>query len=147
MYVTECSVDSHIWSPETARDEMTLRHNEGKGWNAIDQLRAVAGLCNAGEFDAATYNLPLHERKINGDATDQAILRLSESFGPINELRQFWTKNFELAFNSKNKFMIRTLSLVNKSGLGFALARSEVDSFTLDDMSVYLPFHKIFANT
>lgn len=97
--------------------------------NSIDQLRAVAGICNAGQFDAASAHLPLSDRKINGDATDQAILRLSEHIGPVSELRQMWTKKFELAFNSKNKFMITVLSLAEQQGLNVALPPQEALAF------------------
>lgn len=77
--------------------------------------------------------LPLHERKINGDATDQAILRFSESLGPVSELRQMWKKTFELAFNSKNKYMVRTLELVQEKGLELALPSMEASSFRPQD--------------
>jgi sodium/potassium-transporting ATPase subunit alpha len=77
--------------------------------------------------------LPLHERKINGDATDQAILRFSESLGPVSELRQMWKKTFELAFNSKNKYMVRTLELVQEKGLKLALPSMEASSFRPQD--------------
>jgi sodium/potassium-transporting ATPase subunit alpha len=136
MYVTECSVGTEPMNPTSARDEMMHRRRETKGNNGIEQLRLIAGLCNSGEFDAATDSLPLHERKINGDATDQAILRFSESLGPVTELRQSWRKNFELAFNSKHKFMIRTLSLAEDSGLNYAFSNGEAATFTQDDMYV-----------
>ena len=100
--------------------------------NYIDQIRAVAGICNAGQFDAASVHLPLNDRKINGDATDQAILRLSEYIGPVSELRQMWTTKFELAFNSKNKFMITVLSLAERQGLNAALSAQEAQAFNQD---------------
>jgi sodium/potassium-transporting ATPase subunit alpha len=133
MYVTETSIATHNMDPQSARDEMMRHHQEGKGVNAIDQLRAVAGLCNSGEFDMATEHLPLHDRHINGDATDQAVLRLSESLGPVSELRRMWKKTFELAFNSKNKYMIRTLALVEDEGLKVALSAAEASTFRPDD--------------
>ena len=133
MFVTDCSIGMHNMTPEAARDEMILHLSEGKGFNAVSQLRAVAGLCNSGEFDAATYDLPLHERKINGDATDQAVLRFSESLGPVSDLRQMWKKTFELAFNSKNKYMMRTLKLVQQKGLDYALPITEAASFQPED--------------
>jgi sodium/potassium-transporting ATPase subunit alpha len=133
MYVTETSIGTHNMTPEEARDEMMKCHNETNGSNAVSQMRTIAGLCNSGEFDAATEHLPLHERKINGDATDQAVLRLSESLGPVNDLRKLWKKTFELAFNSKNKYMIRTLALVEPEGLEFALPSTEAASFRPDD--------------
>lgn len=133
MYVTECSIGLQNMDPQCTRDEMMHRRTEGRGFNAVDQLRAIAGLCNSGEFDAATNHLPLHERKINGDATDQAVLRFSESLGPVSELRQMWKKTFELAFNSKNKYMIRTLELAEKEGLDVALPSTEAASFRPED--------------
>ncbi|EPE34198.1 Calcium ATPase, transmembrane M [Glarea lozoyensis ATCC 20868] len=133
MCVTECSIGLQNMDPQATRDEMMQRRNEGKGFNAVDQLRLIAGLCNSGEFDASTYKLPLHERKINGDATDQAVLRFSESLGPVTELRQMWKKTFELAFNSKNKYMIRTLELAEEKGLEVALHTTEAATFRAID--------------
>ena len=135
MYVTDCSIGMHNMDPQGARDQM---HQHGQPvesgrFNAVSQLRSIAGLCNSGDFDAATMKLPLHERKINGDATDQAILRFSESLGPVSELRQMWKKTFELAFNSKNKYMLRTLELVQEKGLELALPSMEVSSFRPQD--------------
>lgn len=129
MFATECSVATLKMIPEQAHDTMVKSDS-----NTISQLRACAGLCNAGEFDAATLDLPLNERKIAGDATDQAVLRLSESLGPVRELQLLWKKTFELAFNSKNKFMIRTLALTDPSGLKFMLAPSEADAWKSDDL-------------
>jgi sodium/potassium-transporting ATPase subunit alpha len=40
-----------------------------------------------------------------------------------------WKKSFELAFNSKNKYMIRTLELVQPEGLDLALSTTEAASF------------------
>jgi len=136
MYVTECSIGLEIMSNTQARDEMLRRQAESQSSNAISQLRVIAGLCNAGNFDAATEHLPLHDRKIIGDATDQAVLRFSESLGKVSDLRQMWNKTFELAFNSKNKFMIRTLRLVQQEGLAVALPADEVGSFSADDTYV-----------
>lgn len=78
----------------------------------MEEIRLLSGLCNAGEFDAASMHMPIHERKINGDATDQAVLRLSETLGSVAELRRDWKKVFEIPFNSKNKFMVRLISPV-----------------------------------
>ncbi len=88
---------------EQAKIEMARK--EAKH-NPIYQLRVCAGLCNTGEFDIATIDLPLDQRKITGDATDQALFRFSEELGEVRELQMMWKKTFELAFNSKNKFMV-----------------------------------------
>ena len=99
----------------------------------LQQLRVVAGICNAGEFDAATMNLPLRDRNIIGDATDQAVLRFSESLGSVHELRNMWRKRFDLAFNSKNKFMIRVHSINDpQAALEPALPKLETSAFDVD---------------
>jgi sodium/potassium-transporting ATPase subunit alpha len=134
MYVTEAAVGSFSMSSDTARDEIIRQRDANDGANALEQLRAIAGLCNAGEFDAATASLPLSCRKIIGDATDQAILRFSEHLGSVSDLKALWIKTFELAFNSKNKFMIRTVSLADKKGLNLALSSAEAGQFQQDDM-------------
>lgn len=130
MYVTECSVGTKKISSQEARDFIVRAEKPN---NSIYQLQAVTGLCNASEFDAATYHLPLSERKIAGDATDQAIFRFSESLGPVRELQLFWRRTFELAFNSKNKFMIRTLALADPAGLEY-LAATEAELWKVDDL-------------
>ncbi|PSN70416.1 calcium ATPase [Corynespora cassiicola Philippines] len=121
MVVTDIYAAGEEYTPEAARDMMAVFRSENnlkalskKREDVIDQLRTLAGLCNSGEFDAATMHLPVSERKINGDATDQAVLRLSESLGSVSELRYSWRKVFEIAFNSKNKFMIRLMTPTNQ---------------------------------
>jgi sodium/potassium-transporting ATPase subunit alpha len=133
MFVTDCSIGTEMVEPVQARDDMLRLQERADISTAASQLRALAGLCNAGEFDAVTNHLPLHDRNIIGDATDQAVLRFSESFGPVNELRQMWKKTFEIAFNSKNKYMIRTCKLVQQEGLKTALSIAEAESFKPND--------------
>src|SRR2546423_1853039 len=105
MMVTAIYAGVEEYTLEAAPDLMAILRSENKiaaltkkREDVIDQLRIIAGLCNSGEFDASTMHLPIHERKINGDATDQAILRLSESLGPVSELRRDWKKCFEITF-------------------------------------------------
>jgi sodium/potassium-transporting ATPase subunit alpha len=137
MYIIECSIGTENISATSTLDEMMQRYREAKGNNSIEQLRFVTSLYNLGDFDAATINLPLHNCKINGDATDQAILRFLESLRLVLELRSLWRKNFELAFNSKNKFMIKTLSLVKEDGLNHAFSNANATTFTSKDMYVF----------
>lgn len=71
------------------------------------QLSLISKLCNSATFNPTTMNRPLKERLINGNATDQAILRFGEELDPDHDLNQEWTQKAEVSFNSKNKFMIR----------------------------------------
>ncbi|KAK4191344.1 hypothetical protein QBC35DRAFT_375986 [Podospora australis] len=136
MIVTDCAFGLQIMSVDNVRDIAIADHVAGGDFasNAVDQLRTVAGLCNAGEFDAATKNLPLALRKIHGDATDQAILRFSESLGSVAELKSCWATKFNLAFNSKNKFMIRVLGFTHPDGLSLALPSGTAAIFEHGDM-------------
>ena|SRR5438034_4537875 len=115
MSVTDCFAGGKEYTSDTAPAAMIC----GDGSdpfpnNAIGQLRIAGALCNAAEFDASTTDRPLHLVKMHGDPTDQAILRFSESLGSVRELRNEWKKVFELAFNSRNKFMIRIMSPLAK---------------------------------
>jgi sodium/potassium-transporting ATPase subunit alpha len=117
MVVTDIYAAGEEYTPQAARDLMAVLRSDNnvatlskKGEDVIDQVRILSGLCNSGDFDAATMHLPILERKVNGDATDQAVLRLSESLGSVAELRLTWKKVFEIAFNSKNKFMVRLMT-------------------------------------
>jgi|SRR5690242_370719 len=125
MVVTDIYAGGEEYTPKAARDLMAALRSENnlaalskKRDDVIDRLRMLAGLCNSGEFDAATMHMPIAERKINGDATDQALLRLSESLGSVAELRRDYKKVFEIAFNSKNKFMVRLMSPANQNATG-----------------------------
>lgn len=76
------------------------------GRYAIQQLYRAAVLCNGATFDAATADLPLEERVINGDATDGAILRFVESFGAAPAVRASEPEIHQIPFNSRNKWML-----------------------------------------
>ena len=122
MVVTDIYAAGEEYTPEAARDMMAVLRSDNsttdlgkKRQDVMDEISLLSGLCNSGEFDAATMHLPISERKINGDATDQAVLRLAESLGSVAELRRDWKKVFEIAFNSKNKFMVRLMSLVSQA--------------------------------
>ena len=78
----------------------------------LEQFALVAGLCNEAEFDPTTQHLAIAERKVNGNATDQAILRLTESIRSVSEMKLKWQTLFRLAFNSKNKFMVTIIQKV-----------------------------------
>ncbi|KAI2601980.1 calcium ATPase [Hypoxylon sp. NC1633] len=136
MTVTECTIGTHTITIQAAEDELevsTAPAIAGIVTTGVDQVCAIAGLCNAAEFDAATMDLPVGQRRVFGDATDQAVLRFSERFGSVHHLRQCWQKTYELAFNSKNKFMVRTFSLFRRDCLKTTLSEHEADGFGAGD--------------
>jgi sodium/potassium-transporting ATPase subunit alpha len=113
MRVTDCLVGKESISireakPPTSKGQPS-QHTAPED-SAMGKLALLAGLCNEAEFDPTTIHLPLSDRKINGNATDQAVLRFAESIYSIADMKRRWRTDFRLAFNSKNKFMINIAS-------------------------------------
>jgi sodium/potassium-transporting ATPase subunit alpha len=130
MTVTDCLVGPQVLTVADALQEMEDKSDSPKR-ATLKQLCVTSAVCNAGEFDPTTIHLPLSERKILGDATDQAILRLSESLGSVTKSRELWIKRFDLAFNSKNKFALRVSSARDQFSLDTTLSDAEVHAFDL----------------
>ena len=88
-------------------------------FSAIKALHQIARLCNGAKFDAATSHLPVQDRVIKGDPTDTALLRFSEALSipelgvDGNSLQNGYQKQFEIPFNSRNKWMLSVVSEVN----------------------------------
>lgn len=133
MFVTDYSLCTDAGSPS-----LTMEHVAQNNGSVIQQLRAVSGLCNGAEFDTESTGLG-SERRIFGDATDQATLRFSEALGSVTELRRHWKTYFELAFDSKNKFMIKAFTSANAQGLTMCLSAAEARDFKSGNMYVPLP--------
>ncbi|KAK2858536.1 hypothetical protein FQN49_004639 [Arthroderma sp. PD_2] len=111
MFVTDCFSGGHEYRADDVKGSLTTGCKDSLSHNAaLDCTRMLGALCNAAEIDASTLKLPAQSMRIHGDPTDQAILRFSESLEPAQELRMQWKKVFEIAFSSKNKFMIRIMS-------------------------------------
>jgi sodium/potassium-transporting ATPase subunit alpha len=138
MVATDCLVGFHCMSVDEAEREMletrdsdsvTRPKNKAAG---LFHLQVAAAVNNAGEFDPTTAHLPLAERKIIGDATDSAILRLAERLGSAAKARANFKMRFDLAFNSKNKFALKVVSPVDGAALSGVLSASETASFNVD---------------
>ncbi|KAF2095188.1 putative H /K ATPase alpha subunit [Rhizodiscina lignyota] len=109
MTVTECLVDKMAVPTAEAILESGGFAKSDTANEALRKLAFVGGLCNAGEFDPTDSKKPLVERKIMGDATDQAVLRFSQGLLDVSKLREQWRVMHKVPFNSKNKFMIHVL--------------------------------------
>lgn len=130
MVVTDCLIGlSTMTASDAARDITVEKSQPTSRTAALEQLRVVSAVCNAGEFDPTTNHLPLPQRKIIADATDQAILRLSESLGPVTDSRDLWRKRFDLAFNSKNKFALRVVSAETEAAVSTTMSATETSNF------------------
>lgn len=127
MSVTDCALSTDVITAQAAVIRATEDRNSAN--NSLQQLRSLAALCNAGEFDILTRDYELEQRTIIGDATDQAVLRFSESMGPVEGPRSMWRKTFEIPFNSKNKYMIRIFTNTDNRGLADTLAHFQAHKF------------------
>ena len=112
MKVTNAAVLTEEKVPEEAQRLVASGEN-GSKHNPWTQLWHVAGLCCSAKFDAETMNRPLAERRILGDATDQATLRFAETLGPVDSLLSTWKQVMEVPFNSKNKVFSLAISLIS----------------------------------
>jgi sodium/potassium-transporting ATPase subunit alpha len=99
----------HVTDFAIGHDKHPVPHRDVP-FPALMELHTIAALCNAAQFDAKTQHLPLEDRKINGDATDQSILRFAESIRPVIEMQEQWKKVYEVPFNSRNKYMLSLYS-------------------------------------
>ena len=137
MVATDCMIGFHSMTIQEAERELL----ESRGTDTsrprsksvgLLQLQMAAAVNNAGEFDPTTIHLPLEERAVIGDATDAAILRLSERLGGNGATvtaRASWKTKFDLAFNSKNKFALKVVSPNDREALATALSSSDADTF------------------
>ncbi|KAM5468777.1 hypothetical protein MauCBS54593_004772 [Microsporum audouinii] len=110
MFVTNCFAGGHEYGADDANKFFGSRCKSQYNNTALERTHILGALCNAAEIDASTLKLPAQSMKIHGDPTDQAILRFSESMEPTQQHKMKCKKVFEIAFSSKNKFMIRVMS-------------------------------------
>ncbi|KAL4973582.1 hypothetical protein BDW66DRAFT_168478 [Aspergillus desertorum] len=128
MSVTDCFSGGEEYPSEQAMERMTQGRSPGELPNeSVSLIRTVGGLCNAAEFDTTTLGRPLHTAKLFGDPTDQAILRLSQFLGPVQELRSQWKKAFEIPFNSRNKFMARVMTSIGQQETAYIFIKGAPD--------------------
>jgi sodium/potassium-transporting ATPase subunit alpha len=130
MVATDCLIGFSTLNPGEANAEIKSEDSEIKSKKAaLQQVCVLSAVCNAGEFDPTTIHLPLEQRRIIADATDQAILRFSEGLAPIKQSRDLWRKRFDLAFNSKNKFALRVVTAETEAAASMTLSSLEASTF------------------
>ncbi|GJN71859.1 hypothetical protein Purlil1_4966 [Purpureocillium lilacinum] len=135
MTLTDCSIGTNNMTVKDLQEKMASSEKAG-ALGPFGQLGALAALCNAAELDAAQADVSIDKRNIFGDATDTAVLRFSESLsaGNVGYFRGCWQRVFELAFNSKNKFMIRCFNISRREALQNTLHADAAASFSDSDL-------------
>ncbi|QPG94227.1 hypothetical protein C2857_005430 [Epichloe festucae Fl1] len=137
MAVSDCSIGSNNLTLDELREAMASKNTEKLDIaHTFGQLASLSALCNGAEMDAAQAHVPVEKRNIFGDATDTAVLRFSEivAQGNVNYFRSCWKRVFELAFNSKNKFMIRCFAIARHEALGRTLTNQDATEFRDNDL-------------
>ena len=139
MTVSDCVLGSHTLSVDDARHTISVKNTTAAAAaisNGVNQLRAISSLCNAANFDVSCTDEPIDKRRTFGDATDSAILRFAETVedGGVAYFRACWRRTFELAFNSKNKFMIRCFTIGRPEALGKTLTAQDAAQFQNTDL-------------
>lgn len=74
----------------------------------FNEIHQAAVLCNDAAFDPLSRDLPVMDRNVQGNATDGAVLKFAES-ARANATQQLTTshpRKYQIAFNSKNKYMV-----------------------------------------
>lgn len=128
-------------SPTDAIKQITIGAPVGA---ALRSLSWLAGVCNASNFaapeDEKAAAIPLADRPINGDATDQACLRLCEELGGVEEARAGWNTIGQLAFNSKNKFATKVIQSGDSSleRINVALSATAAANFSTSSDAIVL---------
>lgn len=107
--------------------------SNGKNADNVKQLAAIAAVCNAAQFDVTTMDQPIGLRKVNGDATDSAILRFAELLHPVHLSQADWTEVFKVNFNSKTKFMLKLLRLSPHATSAAPAPVGAADKFDMTD--------------
>lgn len=138
MTVTGCAIGGNIMTVEEGKQRLAsdkITANQTKTISPMSHLSAMAALCNGAELDAAAADVPVSERKVFGDATDTAIIRFSEILeaGNVAYYRSCWRKDYELAFNSKNKFMIRCFTNNRQEAVDNTLPKEAASAFKPTD--------------
>ncbi|KAJ2743518.1 hypothetical protein GGI20_003673 [Coemansia sp. BCRC 34301] len=77
-------------------------HFDSRQHVAVQRLYDMAVLRNGSMFDSESLHLLIAGRRVNGDATDTAILRFAEHLRPVSQTQGEYRKLFEILFNSKN---------------------------------------------
>ncbi|KAF5005794.1 hypothetical protein FDECE_7773, partial [Fusarium decemcellulare] len=108
-------------------DDFHHLHEASEPNQAAVALQRAALLCNDASFDPTTIHLPIHERAIQGNATDSAVFRFAASGSAGDSLKKTSLRVFEVPFNSKNKWMLALFQSDDKRGKYRAIIKGAPD--------------------
>jgi len=105
MTVAHLWIDDEIQEVDTTEDQSMKSSYKGTaGWGPLE---VVASLCNRAEFKQGEDSKHILKREVNGDASEAAILKLTElSKAGVLKFRSSNKKVAEIPFNSANKYQV-----------------------------------------
>ncbi|KAG8567645.1 hypothetical protein GDO81_013727 [Engystomops pustulosus] len=105
MTVAHMWFDNIIHNADTSEDQTGEMFDQSSPtWQA---LARVATLCNRAVFCGDEEGVPISKRKVNGDASEAALLKFSENvLGNVMDIRRRNEKVLEIPFNSSNKYQV-----------------------------------------
>ncbi|VDC04342.1 unnamed protein product [Peniophora sp. CBMAI 1063] len=102
MTVNDAAVFDTTFTPADLDSTVKAAQDSAVKGN-IQQLAAVAAICNAASFQGNQKEGV--ERVISGDATDSAILRFADTLAGADATRARWRSLYRMNFNSRTKYM------------------------------------------
>ncbi|XP_055920575.1 sodium/potassium-transporting ATPase subunit alpha-like [Eupeodes corollae] len=105
MTVSHLWFDNEIINADTTEDQSGNQFDKkNPGFKALSR---VAVLCNRAEFGINQDDIPIMRRKVNGDASEAALLKCMElELGNSMDTRRRNPKVAEIPFNSTDKYQV-----------------------------------------
>ncbi|CAL8075214.1 unnamed protein product [Orchesella dallaii] len=98
---------SHLWFANKIVSAMIGSKDFEKDESGFISLARVATLCSRAKILPDQDDIPIAERKVNGDASESAIIRyMAQMIGSIEDYQEKRKKIFEIPFNSVNKWQL-----------------------------------------
>ncbi|XP_055839059.1 sodium/potassium-transporting ATPase subunit alpha-like [Episyrphus balteatus] len=120
MTVSHMWYDNEIINADTTEDQTGDQYDKKQA--SFKALSRVAVLCNRAEFAINQDDIPVMRRKVNGDASEAALLKCMElELGNIMDIRRRNPKVGEIPFNSTNKYQVSIHETEDPNDLRFLL--------------------------
>ncbi|KAL7750759.1 hypothetical protein RI367_003716 [Sorochytrium milnesiophthora] len=102
--------------------DVSKTHDLDSKHKGLLQVASASHLCNGASFDPADAEVPMMSRRVNGDATDTALLRFGHSLVDAEAQKMVIRRLHQVPFNSKTKRMV---SVVDATGAVDAKVQGE----------------------
>lgn len=100
MFVKSVGMVDWEYSLDDLASGMEISHG-------LANMMRASVLCNDATYDPTTMDRPIHDRIVNGNATDAAVLRLADGVGAASPKNLAdYDRVHQIPFNSKNKWML-----------------------------------------